>query len=135
MALPVTALYAALLGLLYGVLTLLVVRARFGSGVMLGMGEDRRLHRAVRAHANFTEFVPLALLLIALNEGLRVSTFLLHGLGMVLVLARVLHAIGISREPDIRAARGPGAVLTLAVIIVASLTLLSRALAALTILG
>jgi uncharacterized membrane protein YecN with MAPEG domain len=135
MPLPVTALYAALLGLLFGVLTLLVVKGRIGSGVMLGTGEDRRLYRAVRAHANFAEFVPLALLLMALNEGLRVSSFLLHGLGIVLVLARVLHAIGLSREPDLRAGRGPGAVLTLAVIIVASLTLLSRALAALAILG
>ena len=39
MALPVTALYAALLGLLYAVLTLLVVRGRFGSKVMLGTGQ------------------------------------------------------------------------------------------------
>ena len=41
MALPVTALYAALLGLLHAALALLVVRGRARSGVSLGAGEER----------------------------------------------------------------------------------------------
>ncbi|MBL6081039.1 MAPEG family protein [Belnapia sp. T18] len=135
MALPVTALYAALLGLLYAALTLLVVRGRFGSGVMLGTGEDRGLLRAVRAHANFTEYVPLILILMALGEGMRLSSLLLHLLGAALVVARVLHAIGISREPDVRPARGGGAVLTLLVLIAASVAVLGRALTAARVLG
>jgi uncharacterized membrane protein YecN with MAPEG domain len=135
MALPVTALYAALLGLLYAALTLLVVRGRVGSGVTLGTGEDKGLYRAVRAHANFAEFVPLILILMALGEGLRLSWMLLHLLGAALVVARVLHAIGISREPDLRAARGGGAALTLVVLIAASLAVLVRALTAVSVLG
>ena len=130
MALPVTALYAALLGLLYAVLTLLVVRGRVGSGVMLGTGEDKGLLRAVRAHANFAEYVPLILILMALGEGMRLSSFVLHLLGAALVAARLLHAVGISREPDLRAARGGGAVLTLVVLIAASIAVLLRALTA-----
>lgn len=135
MALPVTALYAALLGLLYAVLTLLVVRGRFGSKVMLGTGEDKGLYRAVRAHANFAEFVPLILILMALGEGMRLSAFLLHLLGAALVVARVMHAIGISREPDLSAARGGGAVLTVTVLIVASIAVLLRALTAVSVMG
>ena len=130
MALPVTALYAALLGLLYAVLTLLVVRGRVGSGVMLGTGEDKGLLRAVRAHANFAEYAPLILILMALGEGMRLSSFVLHLLGAALVAARLLHAVGISREPDLRAARGGGAVLTLVVLIAASIAVLLRALTA-----
>ena len=130
MALPVTALYAALLGLLYAALTLLVVRGRVGSGVMLGTGEDKGLLRAVRAHANFAEYVPLILILMALGEGMRLSSFVLHLLGAALVAARLLHAVGISREPDLRAARGGGAVLTLVVLIAASIAVLLRALTA-----
>jgi uncharacterized membrane protein YecN with MAPEG domain len=135
MALPVTALYAALLGLLYAALTLLVVRGRVASGVTLGTGEDKGLYRAVRAHANFAEFVPLILILMALGEGLRLSWMLLHLLGAALVVARVLHAVGISREPDLRAARGGGAALTLVVLIAASLAVLVRALTAVSVLG
>ena len=135
MALPVTALYAALLGLLYAALTLLVVRGRFGSGVMLGTGEDKGLLRAVRAHANFAEFVPLILILMALGEGMRLSSVVLHLLGAALVAARVLHAIGISQEPDVRPARGGGAVLTLVVLIAASIAVLLRALTAVSVMG
>jgi uncharacterized protein len=134
MALPVTALYAALLGLLYAGLSVLVVRGRFGSGVMLGTGEDKGLLRAVRAHANFAEYVPLILILMALGEGMRLSYFLLHLLGAGLVVARVLHAIGITREPDLRAARGGGAVLTLVVLVVASIAVLLRALTAISVM-
>lgn len=135
MPLPVTALYAALLGLVYAGLTLLVVRGRFGTGVMLGNGEDRGLYRAVRAHGNFAEFVPIILILIGLGEGLKLSAFLLHLLGAGLLVARILHAIGISREPDLRPARGSGAILTLAVLIIASLAVLGRALTAINVLG
>jgi uncharacterized protein len=134
MALPVTALYAALLGLLYAGLTVLVVRGRFGSGVLLGTGEDKGLLRAVRAHANFAEYVPLILILMALGEGMRLSAFLLHLLGAGLVVARVLHAVGITREPDLRAARGGGALLTLALLVVASIAVLLRALTAISVM-
>ncbi len=135
MALPVTALYAALLGLLHAALALLVVRRRARSGVSLGAGEDKGLYRAVRAHANFAEYVPLVLILIALGEGLRLSSVLLHGLGAGLVLARVLHATGISREPELGAARTGGMVLTMTVLIVASIAVLGRALTAVSVLG
>jgi uncharacterized protein len=135
MALPVTALYAALLGLLYAVLTIQVVRGRFGSGVMLGTGEDKGLLRAVRAHANFAEYVPLILILMALGEGMRLSAFLLHLLGAALVAARVLHAIGNSREPDFRPGRGGGAVLTLVVLVAASIAVLLRALTAISVMS
>jgi hypothetical protein len=135
MALPVTALYAALLGLLHAALTLLVVLGRGRSGVMLGTEEDKGLFRAVRAHANFAEYVPLILLLMGLGEGLKLSALLLHMAGAGLVLGRVLHAVGISREPDLGAARVGGTVLTVSVLIVASLAVLGRALTAMAVLG
>jgi uncharacterized membrane protein YecN with MAPEG domain len=129
MPLPATALYAALLGLLFTMLTLLVARARMRSRVNFGTGEDRLLERAVRAHGNFAEFVPLVLLSIGLAEGLGLAAWAVHALGATLLLARIGHAIGISREPDVTALRSLGAGLTLAVLLVASLTLLGLALA------
>ncbi|MDN3563954.1 MAPEG family protein [Paeniroseomonas aquatica] len=126
---PITALYAALLGLVFVALTLQVVRARMRSKVLLGTGGDRLLERAVRAHANFSEFVPLILVLLALAEGLGLAGWILHGLGAVLVAARIGHAIGLSREPDISALRGPGAALTLLVLIAVAVSLLLLAIA------
>ena len=79
--------------------------------------------------------MPLILILMALGEGMRLSSFLLHLLGAALVVARVLHAIGISREPDLSAAWGGGAVLTVTVLIAASIAVLLRALTAVAVLG
>ena len=130
---PITALYAGLLSLVFLGLTLQVARARGRSKVSLGTGGDRMLERAVRAHANFSEFVPLALVLLALAEGLGLAGWVLHPLGLLLLAARIAHAVGISREPDIAALRGLGAGLTLLVVLVAGLALL--VLAAPRILG
>jgi uncharacterized membrane protein YecN with MAPEG domain len=124
-----TAPYAALLGLLFTLLTLRVFRERMRARVMIGSGEDRLLERAVRAHGNFAEFVPLVLVLVGLAEAMGLAGWAVHGLGGALVVARVCHAWGISREPDVSALRGIGATLTLAVLAVAAATLLTLALA------
>ncbi len=98
MAAPVTALYAALSGVLLIVLAALVVRARWATRTALGTGADPRMERAVRVHANFVEYVPLALLLLLLGELNGVPTGVLHVAGIVLLASRALHAWGLSRH-------------------------------------
>ena len=90
---PVFFVCAGLLGLLAVSPTLYVGRLRTTKKIFLGDGGDREMLTAIRAHANFMEFVPLCLLLIYM-----VSDF--HGfwavaiLSLALLLARVLHAGG-----------------------------------------
>lgn len=98
MTTPVTALYAALSGVLLIVLAALVVRARWATRTALGTGADPRMERAVRVHANFVEYVPLALLLLLLAELNGVAAGALHAAGSVLLVSRVLHAWGLSRH-------------------------------------
>src|SRR5688572_21608344 len=87
----VTPLYAALLTLWFVVLSLRVIRRRRAAKLSLGDGGDMLLQRAVRGQANFAEYVPLALLLLAVIELSRFSIYLVHALGIVLVIARLLH--------------------------------------------
>ena len=63
-AMVVTPLYAALLALWFVVLSLHVIRCRREARVSLGDGGNGRLQRAIRAQANFAEYVPLALVLL-----------------------------------------------------------------------
>ena len=128
--LPVTALYAGLLGLYVLWLARLVIAARGRHRIALGTDHIEVL-RAVRAHGNFAEYVPLALLLLALCEANGLPPAALHALGVALVVGRVLHATGIAREPEDFRWRGLGMVLTFAVIGVASVALLWRAVAGL----
>ena len=106
----VTALYAGLLVGLFILLTLRVFAVRRPSGVALGTGGNRALERAVRIHANFAEYVPLFLVALAAAELCGVAPWLLHALGVAMVLGRALHAAGMSREPDIVPLRAAGIV-------------------------
>ena len=91
----ITLLVASLHALLYVALSLRVVLLRKGRGVGIGTGGDAELARAVRVHGNFAEYVPLTLLLMALCELAGVGALWLHRGGGLLLLGRILHAIGI----------------------------------------
>jgi uncharacterized membrane protein YecN with MAPEG domain len=94
----VTALYAALAGFMVLGLAGLVVRARWRYGTSLGIGTEPGMERAVRVHANFIEYVPLALLLLLVAELNGISASLLHAAGILLLVSRTLHAYGLSQR-------------------------------------
>jgi uncharacterized protein len=95
--LPITLVTAGLCGLLFFLLSLQVVRGRLATNVPLGDGGDPTLHNRIRTHGNFAEYVPLALMLLALCEISNAHRGLLATAGAVLVLARLSHAIGMPR--------------------------------------
>jgi uncharacterized membrane protein YecN with MAPEG domain len=64
----ITPFYAALLALLYVGLAVRVIQLRRSERVALGDGGRQSLQRATRVHANFAEYVPLALILLVLAE-------------------------------------------------------------------
>jgi uncharacterized membrane protein YecN with MAPEG domain len=95
---PITAVYAALAGVMVLVLARHVVKARWRHKTSLGIGTDPGMERAVRMHANFVEYVPLAMLLMLLAEVNGAPVAALHAGGGVLLASRVLHAWGLSRS-------------------------------------
>nr|WP_265324035.1 MAPEG family protein [Aeromonas veronii] len=50
--------YAALLALLFVLLSIRTIRTRHSRKVALGHGDDPAMLRAMRVHANFAEYVP-----------------------------------------------------------------------------
>lgn len=86
--------------MLFGTLSIRTLRLRRRFGVAIGPGKDRLLQRAVRAHAHFAEYCPLILLLCYFVEVRFDSPLWMHGLLGPLVVGRVVHAVGISREPE-----------------------------------
>ena len=63
-----TAFYAALLALLYLGLSGWVMAERLSGNILHGDGGDADLQKRMRSQANFVEYVPIALILIALLE-------------------------------------------------------------------
>lgn len=94
--LHVTALYAALLALVLLVLSIRVIATRRRLRIAIGDAGDDSLARRIRAHGNFTEYVPLALILMLAGEMGGAPDWMLHALGAVLVLGRVTHAWSLS---------------------------------------
>jgi uncharacterized membrane protein YecN with MAPEG domain len=123
-----TAIYAALLGLVLLALTWNVMRLRRVRAVGIGHGEHEDLHRAIRAHGNFVEYVPMALILILSVELLAYRAWVVHALGMALVVGRIVHAYGLARSSGASTGRAVGIGITWLVIFVASVMTLIGAL-------
>jgi uncharacterized membrane protein YecN with MAPEG domain len=120
MHLWITPRYAGLLSLLLLVLSYAVTRHRVVLKVLLGDGGQPALQRSIRAQANLIEYAPLGLILLGSLELQGFHPNLLHGLGILLVLGRVLHAYGLSRNAGTSLPRALGASLTWLMILLAS---------------
>lgn len=112
MTMPITAVYASLLAILYVILSYRVAQRRMRFQVGLGTGQNTDLERAVRIHGNFAEYVPFALLLLALVEAGGGPAWAVHAAGAGLLVARGLHALGLSQSSGRSAGRFSGVVTT-----------------------
>ena len=108
----VTLLFAALHVLLMLALAVPIARHRHANKVGLGDGGDKLLARRIRVHGNFTEYVPLALLVLALLEACGLAAAAVWGFGGVLLLGRLLHAAGLSGSGGYSKGRFWGTALT-----------------------
>jgi uncharacterized protein len=124
----ISPLYAATLALLFLVLSVRTLRLRRQLKISLGDAGDRRMLRAMRVHSNFAEYVPLALVLMLMLELQGTRAGWLHGLGATLVLARALHAYGVSQGNEQLRFRVAGVVLTLTCIALSALALILNSL-------
>jgi uncharacterized protein len=116
----ISSLYAFLLGLIFLVLTIRIIKLRRSLKISLGDGENVDLQRAIRAHGNFCEVVPFALVLIILSEVNGISPLFLHICGTTLLIGRISHAYGISQKSTFRFRIG-GMFLTLTSVIISLL--------------
>jgi uncharacterized membrane protein YecN with MAPEG domain len=125
-----TAIYAALLGLLAALLTVNVIVNRVRSKVDIGDGGVVGLAQAIRAHGNFAEQAPLALVLIGLVEAFGYRSAVIQGLGGVLLVARLLSAWGLNSSLRQTFGRQAGAGLTVLVTAVSAALILYAAIGA-----
>jgi len=108
----ITACYAALLALFFVFLSFRVIGWRRVKQVELGHGDDNQLLRRMRVHANFAEYVPFTLLLMAMAESMAAPRAPIHLAGLILIAGRLIHAYGLSQTPHILRFRVSGMILT-----------------------
>jgi hypothetical protein len=119
--------YAAIFAIMLIALSLRVARTRGSVRIAIGDGGNIVLRRAIRVQGNFTEYVPMALILFTFVEMQGWPRWLVHGLCLVLLAARALHAYGIAQEPEDTRFRATGMATTALLMIAASALLLYSA--------
>src|SRR5258708_31658575 len=99
MTLSITALYAGILALIVVALAINVTVHRAKLKVPMGDAGNPQMLRMIRMHANAVEYLPLALLLMAIYEIDGGAHLALHIAGVVLIVARVLQTWNMWNTP------------------------------------
>jgi uncharacterized protein len=120
--------YAALFGLMFVALSLRTLRLRRSLKIAVGDAGNPAMLRAMRVHANFAEYVPLALLLVLLVEGTGGHPALVHGLCLALLAGRLSHAWGVSQPRENYRFRIFGMVMTFTTLVLSALILIGTTL-------
>jgi len=94
--LPITLTAAGAAGLINIWLAVGVGRVRTTNKILMGDGGNEGLIAAMRAHANFVEYTPFVLILLALIEFAWGSATWLWIVSAVYLIGRVLHGLGMT---------------------------------------
>lgn len=112
--------YAAIFALMLVVISLRVAMTRGEVRVAIGDGGNKILLRRMRVQGNFTEYVPMALILFTFVEVQGWPRWLIQTLCLILLAARLIHAYGIAQEPENIRFRATGMATTAGLLIVAA---------------
>jgi uncharacterized membrane protein YecN with MAPEG domain len=93
-----TVFCAAILGLLGALLTVNVIVNRVRSKVEAGDGGVAKLAQAIRAHGNFVEQAPLALIVLAAADAAGTRPVVVEALGVALILSRLAAAYALNQS-------------------------------------
>jgi uncharacterized membrane protein YecN with MAPEG domain len=97
MTMPITLTIAGAAALLNIWLGFRVSQMRRLHKVLIGDGGNSLVAARMRAHANFIEYTPFFLILLALIEMARGSELWLWGVAILYILGRLLHPFGMER--------------------------------------
>ena len=121
---PITPIFAAVLALIYVVLSFRVIQIRFKQRINLGDGGLANLNTRIRVHANFAEYVPIALILLWFVETITFNRALTLALAALLLISRIMHVIGMHKPKKLIILRQIGMLGTFAVLLGASVALI-----------
>lgn len=108
-----TPIYAGLLAILVIFLAYRVTTFRQKEKIGSSYGAmSEGLQLAIRAHANALENIPLALLLMLMLETNHLTPWLLNTLAVSFVIARIMHAWGLSKSSGVSFGRFWGTAIT-----------------------
>jgi uncharacterized protein len=102
MILPISLTAAGIAALINIWLGIRIGQVRTREKISVGDGGNEALIRRMRAQANFIEFTPIVLILIAAVELAKGSSHWLWAVAIVYLLGRIAHALGMEKDSKLR---------------------------------
>ena len=123
----IVSIYAAFLALFYVGLSVRTLSLRRQLKIGVGDAGNERMLRAMRVHSNFSEYVPIALILAILVEQANTQIIIVHFVCAILLIGRCIHAFGVSKVQENYKFRVIGMAFTFTSICSSAFVLLGRA--------
>lgn len=123
----ITGGYVAVLALVQAAMVVWIAMTRMHEKVSLGTGDSEALEQRTRVYGNFTEIVPMALLLMLVSEIGGGPLWAIHWMGALLILSRLSHAKGLLTPPGYGGYRKAGMLFALAVFLIGSVLCITLA--------
>ncbi len=114
----ITATYAAILAILFVIMSFYVIVTRARTNILVGHEDNMTMLVAMRRHGNMVEYVPFAILMMGLAEMTGLGATWLHVCGLALIAGRLIHPIGVNETKSALAARVAGVLATMVAILV-----------------
>ncbi len=97
MSVAISGLYISITAILVVMFAMRVIQLRRKHKIGLGSSGNEELRLANRVHANLVENAPIAMILLLVAEQNHLPGLFLHILGIVWIIGRILHAIGLTQ--------------------------------------
>jgi uncharacterized protein len=98
MQINITIITTIILTILFIFLSVRTIMHRAKTKISLGHGEDQEMLRRVRSHANFSEYVPISLFILFLNEIMQTNFYVLVLISLCMILGRYVHIYALYSE-------------------------------------
>ena len=118
MTLTVTPIYAAVLAAFFIAMSFYVIINRAKADVLVGDGGNRDLLVAIRRHGNLAEYMPFAIIMMALGELVGLGALWLHISGIALIAGRIVHPFGVFADKGSLAPRVAGVLATMTAMLI-----------------
>jgi uncharacterized membrane protein YecN with MAPEG domain len=112
------------LGLIFIVLRIFVTIHRAKSGISILTQDNMILAEKVRRFGNFIETAPFVLILMGFVETSGANAFLLHTIGGLLLMSRILHPLGLNHNHGAHPLRIASGMMTLGSVLIAVIYIL-----------
>lgn len=124
----ITGIYASILTLLMIGLGARVSLLRAKTGISIMDGANKQLAERIRIHANLSENLPIAIILMAIAEAQGAGMVVMHAIGLMLLAGRLVHPLGIHFDQPSSPWRGIGITATAVSMLIAIVYILWTAI-------